>query len=228
VPATAAFALFLAVTTTPAAGPAVYVALGDSTGVGMGAGNRGYPARLAARSMRPVRLVNLCVSGARAEDLVRDQLEPALAARPAVATLAIGINDVIGETPPERFEAAVERAVSAVAAAGARLVIVTIPDLSLSPRVEGGAARAGVLGRTRELNERLAAVARRHGVPLADLFGPGAEVYGGDGTLSGDRFHPSAKGYERWVEAIAPAFDGAVQASGGAGGPGLSPDPALR
>ncbi|MFL5300142.1 MAG: SGNH/GDSL hydrolase family protein, partial [Anaeromyxobacteraceae bacterium] len=176
-PASVVFALFLAVTTPPAAGPPVYVALGDSTGVGVGAGNRGYPARLAARSTSPVRLVNLCVSGARAEDVVRDQLGLALAAQPAVATLAIGINDVMAETPPEHFEAAVERAVSAVAAGGARLVVVTIPDLSLSPRVGGEAARAAVRGRTRDLNERLAAVARRHGVPLADLFGRGAEVY---------------------------------------------------
>jgi lysophospholipase L1-like esterase len=58
-----ALALALALATPPPA----YVALGDSTGVGLGARRGGYPKRLAAvlaGAGRPVRLVNPCVLGA--------------------------------------------------------------------------------------------------------------------------------------------------------------------
>src|SRR5436309_1752244 len=58
--------------------PVVYVALGDSTGVGMGARKGGgYVARLFERIERErprSRVVNLCVSGARTDDVLRGQL----------------------------------------------------------------------------------------------------------------------------------------------------------
>jgi acyl-CoA thioesterase-1 len=58
-------------------GPIVYVALGDSTGSGVGARNGGYVARLFKRMVerRPgSRLVNLCVSGSTTTDVLRGQL----------------------------------------------------------------------------------------------------------------------------------------------------------
>src|ERR1044072_8818881 len=58
------------------AGPIVYVALGDSTGYGVGAREGGYVKRLFDRinERRPNRTVqNLCVSGATTDDLVRGQ-----------------------------------------------------------------------------------------------------------------------------------------------------------
>ena len=60
--------------------PVVYVALGDSTGVGVGARRGGgYVARLFERieRVRPgSRVVNLCVSGARTDDALRGQVPP--------------------------------------------------------------------------------------------------------------------------------------------------------
>src|ERR1043165_4812980 len=78
-------------------GPIVYVALGDSTGAGVGAREGGYVARLFKRveERRPgSKLVNVCVSGATTEDLVRDQLERAVASDPDLVTVGIGINDI--------------------------------------------------------------------------------------------------------------------------------------
>ena len=62
---------------TPISGPVNYVALGDSTGVGVGARNGGYVARLFQNiaSERPEsKLTNLCVSGATTADVLRSQL----------------------------------------------------------------------------------------------------------------------------------------------------------
>src|SRR5215216_1049420 len=78
-------------------GPIVYVALGDSTGAGVGAREGGYVARLFKRLVerRPgSRLTNLCVSGATTADLLRGQLERGVAINPDLVTVGIGINDI--------------------------------------------------------------------------------------------------------------------------------------
>ena len=71
-------------------GAIVYVALGDSTGAGVGAREGGYVARLFKRieERRPgSTLSNLCVSGATTADLVRDQLELGVALNPDLVTV---------------------------------------------------------------------------------------------------------------------------------------------
>src|SRR5829696_142453 len=78
-------------------GPIVYVALGDSTGAGVGAREGGYVKRLFDRIVerRPEsKLSNLCVSGATTADVVRGQLERAVAMNPDLVTVGIGINDI--------------------------------------------------------------------------------------------------------------------------------------
>src|SRR5687767_7655482 len=83
--------------TTTITGPVRYVALGDSTGAGVGARNGGYVARIFSR-IEAVRsgstLTNLCVSGATSADVLNRQLERGVAANPNLVTLGIGINDI--------------------------------------------------------------------------------------------------------------------------------------
>src|SRR6185369_11168444 len=72
------------------AGPIVYVALGDSTGAGVGATNGSYVARLFNRILehRPSsELANLCVSGATTDDLLRVQLQPGIQKSPDLVTV---------------------------------------------------------------------------------------------------------------------------------------------
>src|ERR671915_2494616 len=87
--------------------PVVYVALGDSTGVGVGARKGGgYVARLFERieRVRPgSRLVNLCVSGAATGDVLRSQVVRVGEARPTLVTLGVGINDLTRMSAPEQF-----------------------------------------------------------------------------------------------------------------------------
>lgn len=82
---------------SPIPGPIAYVALGDSTGAGIGARQGGYVARLFRRmvELRPgSRLTNLCFSGATTSDVLRDQLALGVGADPNLVTLGIGINDI--------------------------------------------------------------------------------------------------------------------------------------
>jgi lysophospholipase L1-like esterase len=226
-----ALALALALAVTSAA-PPTYVALGDSTGVGVGARRGGgYPARLVARATkdgRAVRLVNLCASGARVADVVAEQVERALTSSPAVVTLGIGINDVTRGTDVDAFAADYERVAAALAGTGARVVVVNVPDLSLSPLAADEATRRGVRERVLAVNARIAAAARRHGFELVDLHdATEAELARDPGLLAEDRFHPSDRGYDRWTELVAPAFERAL-GQARRGGAGLSTGSSLR
>src|SRR5512146_1367113 len=151
-----------------------YVALGDSTGIGVGSEiGGGYPARLVGRLAsegQRVQLVNLCVSGARVADVVTGQLERAMTARPGLVTLGVGINDVTHGTGLVDFSRDYERVAARLAATGAPVVIVNVPDLSLSPLAQGNEARRLIRERVRAVNGVIAAEARRHGFTLVDLF----------------------------------------------------------
>ena len=184
--------------------PVVYVALGDSTGVGVGARKGGgYVARLFERieRVRPgSRLVNLCASGATTADVLRVQAGRVGDARPSLVTLGIGINDMTRMSPPEQFARDFEEVVRRVRAqTDAAVVVSNLPDISCAPRVPDFLredARRGI----RLYNERIADVAARHGLHLADSYTKSAEVIPSHPEFfSPDGFHPSDEGYEFWA-----------------------------
>ncbi|HWS88998.1 MAG TPA: SGNH/GDSL hydrolase family protein [Pyrinomonadaceae bacterium] len=184
--------------------PVVYVALGDSTGVGVGARKGGgYVARLFERieRVRPgSRLVNLCVSGATTGDVLRSQVGRVGEAKPSLVTLGIGINDLTRMAAPEQFARNFDEIVTRVREqTEAALVVSNLPDISHAPRVPGflrGEARR----RLRRFNERIADAAARHGLYLADSYAKSAEVIPAHPEFfSPDGFHPSDEGYEFWA-----------------------------
>jgi lysophospholipase L1-like esterase len=195
--------------------PVVYVALGDSTGVGVGARKGGgYVARLFGRieRVRPgSRLVNLCVSGATTGDVLRGQVGRVGEARPSLVTLGIGINDLTRMTAPEQFARNFEEIVARVRQqTDAAVVVSSLPDISHAPRVPGflrGEARR----RLRLFNERIADAAARHGLYLADSYAKSAEVIPKHPEFfSTDGFHPSDEGYEFWAFEMWPVVKRAI------------------
>jgi len=209
-----------------AAQPTTYVAVGDSTGAGMGASRGGYPERLAERLGRaglPVQLVNLCYPGARAVDALRLQLPRALANHPRLVTVGIGINDVLRHTELSSFARSLDELAQALRSSGARVLLVNVPDLARSPRAVMDEPPAELRARVRQVNRAVAEVAARYRFDLVDLFAAGAEVYGAQGTLSLDLLHPTDEGYDRWAKAAEPAARRAL-----APRPGLSPGGRLR
>lgn len=184
--------------------PIVYVALGDSTGVGVGARKGGgYVARLFERieRVRPgSRLVNLCVSGATTGDVLRAQVGRVGDARPTLVTVGIGINDLTRMTAPEQFARNFEEIVTRVREqTDAAVVVSNLPDIAHAPRVPDFLredARRGIM----LFNERIAAAAARHGLYLADSFEKSAAVIPTHPEFfSADGFHPSDEGYEFWA-----------------------------
>src|ERR1043166_5372440 len=121
-------------------GPIIYVALGDSTGAGVGAKEGGgYVARLFKRleARRPgSKLSNLCVSGATTTDLVRDQLQRGVALNPDLVTIGIGINDIGHGLTLDQFTKNFDQILSTLKdKTHATIVVTNIPDISTAPSI---------------------------------------------------------------------------------------------
>jgi lysophospholipase L1-like esterase len=192
------------------AGPIHYVALGDSTGVGVGARNGGYPGRLFKHieERRPgSRLTNLCVSGATTVAVLESQLDQALATNANLITLGIGINDIGHGLTVEDFGKNYEAILSRLKnETGATILVTNIPDISTAPRIPDFARR-----RYHQLildfNQRLEEIALRYSVPVFDVYTiTHQELPAHPEYLSSDGFHPSDAGYELWAEHIWPAI----------------------
>ena len=191
--------------------PIVYVALGDSTGAGVGAREGGYVARLFNRVLerRPgSKLSNLCVSGATTEDLLRGQLDRGVALNPDLVTVGIGINDIGHGFTLEQFAKNYEAIISTLKQkTHAQIVVTNIPDISSAPRIPG-ALRSEYQRQIEQFSERLGEIANRYGVTVFDINTiTKAELPSHPEYFSADGFHPSDKGYELWASTMWPTVD---------------------
>ncbi|MFH9728571.1 SGNH/GDSL hydrolase family protein [Streptomyces sp. NPDC017254] len=185
-----------------------YVALGDSQTEGVGDGNditglRGFADRLAERiaAANPeVRYANLAVRGRLAGQVRAEQLGPALALRPDVATVIARVNDLLRPRfDPDETAAHVEAMFAALTEAGAHVATVTFPDITrIAPIARPVAPRIAAL------NDRIRLAAARHGVALAETSPHAAAT---DPRLwAADRLHASPLGHDRISAALAHAL----------------------
>jgi acyl-CoA thioesterase I len=184
-----------------------YVALGSSTGAGIGARVGGYPdalVRLLAEAGIDARLVNLCETGATTLDVLEDEADRVATLRPGLITLGIGANDVVRGVPEEAFAYNLEQIASRLALARAPVIVANIPDLTLCPIAQNYQPEP-YRARIELFNEHIEATCSRHGFLVTDLYemsqreAPGHPEY-----FSSDGFHPSAAGYELWARELWP------------------------
>ena len=192
-------------------GAIVYVALGDSTGAGVGATQGGYVARLFNRitERRPQStLQNLCVSGATTEDLVRGQLDRGVVMNPDLVTVGIGINDIGHGLTIDQFAKNYENIFSTLRdKTRARIVITNIPDISSGPRIPGS-MRSQYQQQIIKFNERLEEIAKRYDVTVFDMYTVSKdELPAHPEYFSSDGFHPSDAGYEMWAKHMWPTLE---------------------
>ena len=198
-------------------GPIVYVALGDSTGAGVGARDGGYVARLFKRleAQRPgSKLSNLCVSGSTTEDLIRDQLEKGVALNPSLVTVGIGINDIGHGLALEQFAKNYDQILSTLKEkTHATIVVTNIPDISTAPRIPNS-MRSAYQRQIDEYCKRLEEIANKHDVTIFDVYTiTKQELPRHPEYFSADGFHPSDKGYELWASQMWPTLARAVGVS---------------
>jgi acyl-CoA thioesterase-1 len=194
-----------------------YVALGDSSGVGVGAAaDGGYPERIYRRLKAAgvnAGILNLAQSGATSIHVVQGQMQKAASKEPHLVTLGIGANDLWRMVPMGTFEMNLKLIGDALEKTGARVVVSNIADLSLAPvagMVEAflGIPRTAFAQRLGEMNARLAQLARRPRFSLVDLHAVShAEFPTHPEYFCSDGFHPSAAGYDRWAQIMWEAIE---------------------
>lgn len=151
------------------------VSIGDSFTEGIGdpeprsaGGHRGWADRVAeelAERTTDFAYANLAIRGRLLQQILDEQIEPALELRPDLITISAGGNDIIrpGTDPDDvadRLEAGIER----LRSDNATVVLFNGPDIGTTP----------VLGRIRGkvaiFNENLHAIGLRHDLIIADMW----------------------------------------------------------
>lgn len=178
-----------------------YAALGDSFTAGRDSVDAERWADLLAAAMRRVnpelRYENLAVDGATSADVLREQVEPALALEPDFVTVICGANDVLLTTRPDvaGYAERIDRIFARLreGAPEAMLVTATAPEgwhfMELRPRTE-----ARLIAATTELNDVTRAVAERYEVLCLPVAGHPA--LRDPATFSADGLHPSTAGHQ--------------------------------
>ncbi|MFP3989983.1 SGNH/GDSL hydrolase family protein [Streptomyces sp. E11-3] len=192
-----------------------FVALGDSLSEGVGdlVGDswRGWAALLAeglAPPEAPVEFRNLAVSGAQTGDVLRRQTPAALAFRPDVASVVVGVNDTLRCTFDIHAVAArLDSVYAALTARGAVLLTACLPDPGTMLGLPAALARP-LARRQHAVNAVVHALSERYGAIHLHLA-EGAWVT--DRTMwSADRLHPGERGHRL----IAARFHALLTASG--------------
>jgi lysophospholipase L1-like esterase len=152
-----------------------YVAIGDSFTEGIGdpearspGGHRGWADRVAevlSEQTADFAYANLAIRGRLLQQIIDEQIEPALALRPDLITVSMGGNDVIRPgTDPDEIAARFEGGIARLRRDGATVVMFNGPDIGMTP----------VLGRIRGkvaiYNENLRTIAQKHDAVVADMW----------------------------------------------------------
>jgi acyl-CoA thioesterase-1 len=199
--------------------PLVYVALGDSTGIGLGARDGGgYVDQLFSRieQKRPgSTLLNLSAAGATTADVINRQITQLDDTRATLVTICVGVNDLLSGREAKQFAENYETLVAKLKQPGRLIVIMTLPNVTSVPAMKRMADEP-LRSRLEQFNKAIEAVAGRHGAPLVDLYKLSDELVGSHPEFfSSDGLHPSDLGYALWAEAIWPVIAQAID--------GLSP-----
>lgn len=152
-----------------------YVALGDSFTEGIGdpdeqspGGHRGWADRIAeelSRGHADFAYANLAVRGRLLQQIIDEQVDPAIELKPDLVTISAGGNDILRPgSDPDALAEKLDGAVGRLGSEGATVLLFTGPDVGstgvLSP----------VRGKTAVYNENLRTVAARHDAVIADMW----------------------------------------------------------
>lgn len=179
-----------------------FVALGDSLTEGVGdvqteGRPRGWADRFAeeiAKRQGGLHYANLAVRGRLTAEVVTTQLRPAIALAPDLASVVVGMNDLIRPTVNlARVCQLFEYLIATMARTGALVLTSTLPDPgAVSPLP--ALVRRRFAARIRQFNDHVCRTAERHGARCLDLAGYAAEDMAG---WSEDRLHPGPYGHQR-------------------------------
>jgi acyl-CoA thioesterase-1 len=174
-----------------------------------------------------VTLINFGIPRETTQAALQDELPPALAVHPALATVWLNVDDLIAGVPVADYESRLDQLVGALRRAGTRVLVANTPQLehlpayaACRPNPPPGSVQCPlgsvvlpppdqVVADEQAYNAAIAAVAAREGATVVDLYAAGDVPDQHPGYVSRDGFHPSAHG----AAAIAGTFAAALGVS---------------
>lgn len=152
-----------------------YVAVGDSFTEGIGdpeprsaGGTRGWADRVAevlSAKTDDFAYANLAIRGRLLQQIIDEQVEPALALRPDLVTISAGGNDIIRPgTDPDDIAEHLEGAIERLRSDGATVLLFNGPDIGMTPVLRRSRGKVAIY------NENLRAIAARHDAIIADMW----------------------------------------------------------
>jgi lysophospholipase L1-like esterase len=193
--------------------PVTYLALGDSTGLGLGAKNGyGYVEQLMTRIQKEhpgSRLLKVCRLGETTIGL-RQRVTEGFTVKPTVVTLSIGVNDLLQRVTDEQFAANYEGIVNSLKQLAVPIVVTNLPDVSFAPKLPNS-MREEIHFKVLLFNRRIEMIARQNALLFVDLYQASRKVIATHPEFfSSDGFHPSDAGYELWTRTMWSAVKMAV------------------
>ena len=186
-----------------------FVALGDSLTEGVGdpvpgGGLRGWADRLAAAMAAADEAFayrNLARRGLQTEDVRRSQLEAALRLRPDLASVLVGMNDLLDpHFDPPRYGRGLEAIVGPLRESGADVLMATFPDVTMFSPLPARFLH-GIRARLHAASDAVRRVSVAHGALLLDAEAlPEARQRQ---IMSVDRLHPGPRGHVLMAQAFA-------------------------
>lgn len=152
-----------------------YVAIGDSFTEGIGdpeprvpGGNRGWADRVAEvldAQSDDFAYANLAIRGRLLQQILDEQVEPALALRPDLVTISAGGNDIIRPgTDPDEVAGRLDGGIGRLRSEGATVVLFNGPDIGQTPVLRR------IRGKVAIYNENLHYIAKKHDAIVADMW----------------------------------------------------------
>ena len=193
-----------------------YVAVGDSYSIGEGASpEQSWPSlltrHLASEGIKIALVANPSVTGWTTQQAIDRELPVFRDAKPTFATLLIGVNDWVQGLTEEKFRHNFSYLVEQMLAClpdRNRLLIITIPDFSVTPNGPKYAGGRDIAQGIQSFNRIIADESVRLGLRVVDIFLLSQKMREDPSLVASDGLHPSAKTYEEWEKIIfAAAFE---------------------
>lgn len=190
-----------------------YVALGDSFTIGEGVSPEDrYPNQLVknlkANGIDIVLVVNPSMSGFTTADVIQEELPIFENSNPTFATLLIGANDLSYEIDTEVFRKQFSFLLDSIIAtlpSKDRLIVLTIPDFSVTPVVQELPYKQKVSNAIQVHNEIIKEEATKRNIHIVDIFFLSKKMKDGSIFVGNDGLHPTGKMYQQWVELLYPS-----------------------
>ena len=190
--------------------PLHYIPIGDSYTIGEGVEEQErWPNLLAANLSRTGTPTEVITNPSRTgwtSRLALDHEVPLVEReRPGFVTILIGVNDIVQGVSIEQFEKnlveIIDRTLAAISEPRS-IVLITIPDFTLTPVGKSLGDTALYQKKLTEFNSVIEKIAQEKNLPLADIYGMSTRLGENPIYVTNDGLHPSARAYMEWEKEI--------------------------